>query len=1024
MSGLTLRMLSCAMLALCADPCSGYAAGGHPDYGSQDLYAACNSPRTNRRSNILQDRQNSVFALLVNRRAGWERTGTATLIDDTGIFIAAGHSVYFDKSRPIKIVQKLGGIVREFGVRLLSNPDNFENDDYVLLQALNWTNESRFPYPLRFDDVGLSDADFIGFEEATDEPIHRNIPYFSENASGRHYQGMIFADSSGALLYDQRGRGFGLVIMHTPWTISSFAGLPPERLAEEWNKRATISIFPLERALETLKQNVPMSAFMSALIQDLQANIAPSRLPGDLDKKATPLDMIFLIDESVFGKVYQKWVSEVHAMSRLSKTIQAAADELRVSSYYHDAFAKRMLQDLLLQKSAIRTFDLPTSPLPASEEKPEFKGSQDAINAGQKNQERAATESIMDQLGADSPDAAAKLGLRFLENALSAPPTQYQLTQSRLILSIALFRRALGSPVIQRAREEGTKDRDFAAVFANLAVAEDLGISYNVGTRTAAEAAIRAADRLGGSPTAYQLAAHYARQEGDPIAAAGLYAQAFAMLEPDRKHERYRDEVSKDFSAAIAEAGFAPNIEISEFDIASLPNRGASSSWYGFAITANVGRLVSLAQLYERQGREAEAEPLYNRALDIYQKAFGPEHPEVAKQLGNLASVYVAQANFSEAERLFKRVLALDEKVLGPDNVEVANELNNLADVYRAQDRFAEAAQLSGRALTIFTVNEKQQHQPSSPEDATVFIEAHIKTIASDGHVKLNKVGEGSGFLIDASGWILTTALLLKVETPPGTELVFTGSVKSRFNEKFSLQVPPQLMVWTDVALLRFPDGHFDLKHLCLADRPVAVGEDLVALGFPLGSDLSTRLGKVASFGPLGSIQTNLGFARGMSGGPVLNNNGLVVGVIRSDDSFTPTNLLSSLVRIFPRINCSGSGTAAASDSLWDHNGSVLRLISGPQPRHQRFAFVELRSALANIGVAPGMVQFDGVRDGDSYSGSGYAFSRSCGAVRFEMTGRNIDERSIRLRGRQPRVDPRTCAKVSPIDVEWAFEKK
>ena len=52
----------------------------------------------------------------------------------------------------------------------------------------------------------------------------------------------------------------------------------------------------------------------------------------------------------------------------------------------------------------------------------------------------------------------------------------------------------------------------------------------------------------------------------------------------------------------------------------------------------------NLAALYEAQGRYAEAEPLYKRALAIYEKALGPEHPNVATSLHNLALLYEAQS--------------------------------------------------------------------------------------------------------------------------------------------------------------------------------------------------------------------------------------------------------------------------------------------------------------------------------------------------------------------------------------------
>ncbi len=53
--------------------------------------------------------------------------------------------------------------------------------------------------------------------------------------------------------------------------------------------------------------------------------------------------------------------------------------------------------------------------------------------------------------------------------------------------------------------------------------------------------------------------------------------------------------------------------------------------------------LNNLAALYHAQGRYAEAEPLYNRALAILEKALGPGHPLVATSLNNLAELYKAQ---------------------------------------------------------------------------------------------------------------------------------------------------------------------------------------------------------------------------------------------------------------------------------------------------------------------------------------------------------------------------------------------
>ena len=59
------------------------------------------------------------------------------------------------------------------------------------------------------------------------------------------------------------------------------------------------------------------------------------------------------------------------------------------------------------------------------------------------------------------------------------------------------------------------------------------------------------------------------------------------------------------------------------------------------------------------------AEPLYKRALAIYEKALGPDHPSVAESLNSLAGFYHAQGSYAEAETLYRRALAIFEKGLG-----------------------------------------------------------------------------------------------------------------------------------------------------------------------------------------------------------------------------------------------------------------------------------------------------------------------------------------------------------------------
>ena len=64
------------------------------------------------------------------------------------------------------------------------------------------------------------------------------------------------------------------------------------------------------------------------------------------------------------------------------------------------------------------------------------------------------------------------------------------------------------------------------------------------------------------------------------------------------------------------------------------------------------------------------------------ENALRPEHPYVAENLNHLAEQYRLQGRYAEAEPLYKRALSIREKALGPEHPQVATTLNNLAALY------------------------------------------------------------------------------------------------------------------------------------------------------------------------------------------------------------------------------------------------------------------------------------------------------------------------------------------------------
>ncbi|CAM9138218.1 unnamed protein product, partial [Ectocarpus sp. 13 AM-2016] len=159
------------------------------------------------------------------------------------------------------------------------------------------------------------------------------------------------------------------------------------------------------------------------------------------------------------------------------------------------------------------------------------------------------------------------------------------------------------------------------------------------------------------------------------------------------------------------------------------------------------------------QGKYAEADPLYLRAIEIGEKTLGPDHPALATRLNNWAGLLVKQVRtkrcsydrrtwyvvdlehpdvaqsfvlshmhqrhrtifslslpvtfqgkYEEAEPLFKRSLAIDEKVYGPNHPVVASYLNNWALMLQKQVR-------NKRCFREEIVSCSPGHSAASPAD-------------------------------------------------------------------------------------------------------------------------------------------------------------------------------------------------------------------------------------------------------------------------------------------------------------------
>ncbi len=181
-------------------------------------------------------------------------------------------------------------------------------------------------------------------------------------------------------------------------------------------------------------------------------------------------------------------------------------------------------------------------------------------------------------------------------------------------------------------------------------------------------------------------------------------------------------------AAGLAAPSFAQGLAAQSARISALGDAGKYSEAIPLAeaMLANMekgpptknlaGAMNNLAQLYSDVGRDAEAEPLYMRALAIMEKTVGVDSVGIAPELNNLAALYQRQLRYAEAEPLFKRALLLSEKQLPANHPDIGLALNNLATCYYKQDRHAESEALTRRALALY----EKVAVPESPAVATL----------------------------------------------------------------------------------------------------------------------------------------------------------------------------------------------------------------------------------------------------------------------------------------------------------------
>lgn len=127
--------------------------------------------------------------------------------------------------------------------------------------------------------------------------------------------------------------------------------------------------------------------------------------------------------------------------------------------------------------------------------------------------------------------------------------------------------------------------------------------------------------------------------------------------------------------------------------------------------TAN-DRVLLEARTLQREGLKLRFQEKYDqalipseRALAIYERVLGPEHPKTAKCLYHIGLIHILGGDYQAAESFFQRATDIKERVLPPNDLTLALSLQHLGLVNLYRGNYERAEALLRRALGLFEVS-------------------------------------------------------------------------------------------------------------------------------------------------------------------------------------------------------------------------------------------------------------------------------------------------------------------------------
>jgi tetratricopeptide (TPR) repeat protein len=123
--------------------------------------------------------------------------------------------------------------------------------------------------------------------------------------------------------------------------------------------------------------------------------------------------------------------------------------------------------------------------------------------------------------------------------------------------------------------------------------------------------------------------------------------------------------------------------------------------------------LSRLGSVYLNLGRYREAEDVCLRALATWRQA-APADPDRSIVLVCLVTVYGRTGEFAKAEKFGRMAIEIEERAHGPESTDLGGPLQNLAAILQSEHRYVEAQQLYQRALHILEKGDRPNFAASA----------------------------------------------------------------------------------------------------------------------------------------------------------------------------------------------------------------------------------------------------------------------------------------------------------------------